>query len=145
MGEKLRIHAVRQFESLDQIRAWLRGAPEWARFVWHAPNPHFPEYECHNTILHLVVAGMYNNPNDLELAALLLEYGADPNANNDNGWTPLHYACKFDSRDLAMVELLLRHGADPNARDNQDLHSEKARIGNRSAGGAHDKRAGYLV
>jgi uncharacterized protein len=45
------------------------------------------------------------------MAELLLDAGADPNARNDLGMTPLHLASYPE-----MVELLVRHGADINAR-----------------------------
>lgn len=66
-----------------------------------------------------------------ELASLMLEYGADPNADRQ-GWTPLHQIAwtrkppiqhglppavptgTMDS--LALAEKLLQYGADPNAR-----------------------------
>jgi tankyrase len=48
-----------------------------------------------------------------EMAELLLDAGADPNAQNDDGITPLHLAVY-----PRMVELLVRRGADINARSN---------------------------
>ena len=47
-----------------------------------------------------------------ELAAFLLEHGADANA-SDAGYTALHAAILY--KDDALVEALLVHGADPNA------------------------------
>lgn len=47
----------------------------------------------------------------LEMAELLLDAGADPNARNDEGITPLHLAVYPE-----MVELLVRRGADVNVR-----------------------------
>ena len=44
--------------------------------------------------------------------------GADPNARDKEGVTPLHRAaanCRY-----ALAQLLIQHGADPNARNNQD-------------------------
>jgi uncharacterized protein len=46
-----------------------------------------------------------------EMAELLLNAGADPNASNDEGIMPLHLAASAD-----MVELLIRHGAEINGR-----------------------------
>ena len=49
-----------------------------------------------------------------EIAKILLEHGADPNARcGDNGAVPL-----FLARDSAMVDLLIAHGADPKLKSN---------------------------
>lgn len=47
----------------------------------------------------------------IEMAELLLDSGADPNARNDEGIAPLHLAAYPE-----MVELLVRRGADIDAR-----------------------------
>jgi Ankyrin repeats (3 copies)/Ankyrin repeats (many copies) len=47
---------------------------------------------------------------------LLLEHGADVNAQGLNGWTALHRASYFGA--LEVVHLLLEHGADVEAKDN---------------------------
>ncbi|MEZ6195131.1 MAG: ankyrin repeat domain-containing protein [Planctomycetota bacterium] len=53
---------------------------------------------------------------DIEYGAarLLLEAGADPNAES-NGTRPLHAACVHVK--ARMIQLMLKHGADPNLRD----------------------------
>ena len=53
-----------------------------------------------------------------DLAAFLLNAGADPNIHNRNdhwGTTPLHAAAHADHADI--VQLLIDHGADVNAQD----------------------------
>lgn len=47
----------------------------------------------------------------LALARILLEYGADPNARQQQGFTALHAAAQHG--DEALAKLLLEHGADP--------------------------------
>ncbi len=48
--------------------------------------------------------------------ACLLENGANPNATDDKGQTPLHFIAQ-KGVGKNQVQLLIEHGADPNARD----------------------------
>ena len=48
-----------------------------------------PKDKNGNTPLHLVAAGFNFNP---EVTKALLAKGADPNAKNEDGKTPLYYA-----------------------------------------------------
>lgn len=59
--------------------------------------------------LHSAVAARH-----FDIAKLLVEYGADVNAKQQEGYTPLHEAAQ--NGQLEMVMLLLEHGADPDGR-----------------------------
>jgi len=81
------------------------------------------------TALHWAVAQPAHDPSS-QVACLraLLDAGADPNARNEDGLTPLMNAAWFDCRDS--VRELLRRGADPLLRDSRgrsarDLASER--------------------
>ncbi len=74
-----------------------------------------------DTSLHLAAAALR-----LAVATLLLRAGADPNAENRRGATPLHYACdprpRSDVRwsrevQTTMIGLLVDHGADIDRAD----------------------------
>jgi ankyrin repeat protein len=90
------------------------GQPEAARFLIRhgadveavARNERFAA-EAHP--LHSAVAAQ-----DHEVVALLLEAGADPNARQHGGFTPLLEAAQLGNDDL--VVLLLAHGADRGGR-----------------------------
>lgn len=54
---------------------------------------------------------------ELKIMRVLLANGADPNAQDSRGFTPLHYAAGCPSC-LDRLRLLLANGADPNIADN---------------------------
>ena len=56
----------------------------------------------------------------LLIVRLLLEKGADVNAQNSEGWTPLMNAA-MTARDPECIRLLLAHQADPNIKDKKGL------------------------
>jgi uncharacterized protein len=65
-----------------------------------------------NTPLHAAVAGKR-----LEMVQLLIEAGADVNAQDGRGWTPLNLAAHEGPADL--VNALLAAGADPSIPNNE--------------------------
>lgn len=69
------------------------------------------------TPLHKVVGSISiseSSIDKIELAELLIEAGADVNAQDKNGYTPLHYAASS----AVMTLYLLYKGADPTLKDN---------------------------
>ncbi len=74
-----------------------------------------------DTPLHLAAAALQPGT-----AEILLQSGADPNAENRRGATPLHYACDprpnprgnwNPTAQAAIIEVLIRHGANPDRSD----------------------------
>lgn len=59
-----------------------------------------------------MVSGPNGHP---EIVNLLLRNGANANAKDSIGRTPLHYASELGQDDS--LEMLLNHGADPNIGD----------------------------
>jgi ankyrin repeat protein len=116
------------------FEAVLRGEQEVARLLRKDPGvarirasrdrlvktiPHW--LYVGDTGLHLAAAGL-----SAGVARLLLESGADPNAENRRGATPLHYACDprpasggtWDpSAQASLIEVLVMHGADVDRGD----------------------------
>ncbi len=54
---------------------------------------------------------LYPNDYSIPLYSLLLQYGADVNQVNPDGWTALNWACRYDHDTLILF--LLAQGADP--------------------------------
>ena len=85
--------------------------------------------KCGYTALHWAVAEPIRDASkQMAFLCALLDAGADPNARNEEGITPLMNAAWFGCRDS--VRELLRRGADPLMRDNKgrtarDLASER--------------------
>lgn len=65
---------------------------------------------------------LFNGTNEgkhVEILEKLLELGADPNASDIDGYTPLHHAAKPENYPIRrkMIKALLNHGADANAQN----------------------------
>ena len=73
------------------------------------------------TVLHRVVSRFQRQPEESrrseEIVNLLLEFGANPNATNNKGQTPLHL---INRQPANVVRSLLEAGGDVNATDNLD-------------------------
>ena len=101
-----------------EVTRVLRSAPRAAqtqvsRDVLVTSIPHW--LYVGDTPLHLAAAALQP-----EVAKILLQSGADPNAENRRGATPLHYACDARPRSggiwdpaaqAAIIDVLVEHGA----------------------------------
>uniref|UniRef100_A0A668ASN0 Uncharacterized protein n=1 Tax=Myripristis murdjan TaxID=586833 RepID=A0A668ASN0_9TELE len=90
-----------------------------ACLIRHGANVNMVSLHSGNTPLHLAaLAATTRNrktlENDFSCLSELLEHGANPDAVNNAGMTPLHEACS--SGNEALVDLLLSYGADINKR-----------------------------
>lgn len=55
------------------------------------------------------------------MVEFLLSQGADPDAPDNNGLTPLHYAVRRGDMGRVMTDILLKAGANANARDKDEM------------------------
>ncbi|CAG8909562.1 unnamed protein product [Penicillium egyptiacum] len=99
----------------------------------HGADPHFQYDDTMSTCLHRITQRPWKSTE--KLLGMFLDYGADLNAQNSRGDTPLHVSLSYDafSGDKKVqkdfVELLLRFGADSNAQNpqgNTPLHNALA-------------------
>lgn len=63
-----------------------------------------------DTLLHCLTLS-----SSFEMMKILVEFGADVNAKNNSGHTPLHYAMSYGS--IKNIQFLLEHKADLNAKN----------------------------
>jgi uncharacterized protein len=111
--------AALQAEDLDRLRALLQAGAD--------PNL---RGSFGQTILHRVAGDLEDEaaPNNLRIAQLLLESGADVDAVDANGRTPLMLAAESGSDE--MTALLLQNGADTAARDREGCTALMHGLGN---------------
>ncbi len=106
--------------SLTRWEDWIEQYPDAIDVRYHDSDALDSDFRCHNTVLHLAVLGHWAAEMRVapsEFVDLLLSRRANPNAQNDDGKTPLHLACEYDTLSAANVKLLLESGADPGIRD----------------------------
>lgn len=124
--------------NIDEVKRSLISHPELLHTYWHSDSPmtvvllrwstNHGEYDS-GMLKYLLERGICVDATDTdectalhlarpdEAKKLLLSYGADVNARDINGNTPLHYAIKEEDESGGMV--LLEHGADINAMNNK--------------------------
>lgn len=104
-------------------------------------DPEMPYGEDCETPLHRAVVALAH-----ESAYALLKHGADVNAVNDFGDTPLHVAARWASEkegSYRMLEILLRFGPDERALNNYD--NTALRVAENSVDGFFDFETGQMV
>lgn len=69
-----------------------------------------------NTLLHVLASDVHKDNGIMEIAELCLSRGANINARNRNGATPLHVAVENGSHRRDLVEFFLKHKADVNCK-----------------------------
>jgi hypothetical protein len=124
----------------EMMREALQAQPETVNKIWPKNQMPAPPYTPGNTYLHLAANGLWY-PDDEEVIRVLLEFGADPNIQNDVGWTALHYACDIDTRNKRIAELLLQYGARVDVR----THDRRSPIDLLRDGGGDAPRIAELL
>ena len=81
-------------------------------FLEKVPSLIYVKDEYKRTPLHMAAADGY-----IDIASLLISFGADLNAKDKKGQSPLYYAIKKKKPDVA--NLLIEKGSDVNAKDNE--------------------------
>lgn len=85
-------------------------------------NPNLTENVMKRTALHLAIQKNENDQKLLDVVKLLLENGANPNAGDKQGSTPVHYVVKDNrSNSLNVLKLLLEHGGNILHKNNEGI------------------------
>ncbi|HLK55883.1 MAG TPA: ankyrin repeat domain-containing protein [Chthonomonadaceae bacterium] len=111
------------------MSAALRHSPETLRLLLqHGGDCHLKDRQNGWTALHY--AAWNREPANL---SMLLDAGADINAQDKDGYTPLHWACMLDN--ILILQALLQHHACVNIRDKNgrtalDAVSQEAMMSN---------------
>lgn len=122
---------LRQVIAADAMQVWAVSGDGWAPLhlacafagpdavkclLEHGAHAHqYSHNPQHNQALHAAIALSGSE----ETVKLLLDAGADPNAVQAGGFTPLHQAAAAGK--AGIIELLLRHGARADARCDQGM------------------------
>lgn len=105
------------------MHCWHNEVEEVRRIL--AVHPEAVHWRHHKTgdtgLTHVAALGI----DDCRVATLLLDGGADVNAQNDNGWTPLMLATLARNGSAAHVALLLDRGADLTIRNSEGKTAEE--------------------
>ena len=128
-------HRAVLYGRLEDVKLLLKSGAD--PNIRTTPHPRLKEMlnpeeidEWGETPLHVAV----EHPQDINIIAVLLDAGADPNLKKHGGWTPLHGAyCGPPSLQCAIVQALVKAGADLEARSTTSLCTPLHNSAQRSA------------
>lgn len=135
VSQEKNVFDIARTGSLDELKELVIGNPDIINsankngyypltIACYHGNKNVAKYLANN-VKNIDVNAIYGTPlmaavfkGHVDLVRLLLELGADPNIQDANGTTNLHYAVIL--RKKKIIELLLKHNADLNILDNKN-------------------------
>ena len=100
--------AIKSTNAIDNVKMLLQFGLE--------VNGTHEDIPFERTPLHIAIIKDYGN---LEIVTLLIQYGADVNAKDEELQTPLHYAFKYKVLELKLLKILMLNGANPYLKDDE--------------------------
>lgn len=109
----INLREERTGRTLLMLAIGIEDGLEMLRFlIDNGADVHLADHQEQHTALHFAAFDL-----DKEAVRILLKAGADPNAQDANGWTPMHVVVHTpDPRTLLVLDLV-SHGADPDRKD----------------------------
>ena len=122
--ETINLREERTGRTLLMLAVGIEDGLQMLRFlIDNGADVNLAAHKGQHTALHFAAFDLHK-----DAVQILLEAGADPNAQDVNGWTPMHIVVyEPDPRKLLVLDLV-SHGADPNRKDGRNVSpSEEAK------------------